>query len=416
MAAEATPSPSAVVLRFLLPALAAGAAAAVIGFAVVGLRTGGFSYKLGWAGASGRAGVTIAFALAYLWVLAQAAYRLAPRFGARPDPRLALVTLAHAPAPVFLASLLLVWPAAYWLWPLPALWSVYVLHCGLVSLMRPDPSRAVPYTAAILAVAILLLWIVSLAQCTPIARLLPSVVRVELPAVDPRAGQPADAADAARGGQSESGASGVAAGASGSGQLEGGTGTLDLSRTQSGGSSDALAGVLHGGSETPTRTVLDTFLPGAIDGFERQVVDNFAYLGQANTATMLARGAYVRVNYSATDRSRRSMSVAITDLTPELGPSVADTLLAEIARTGGESATGRIRRTVVDADDRLIVTEFSASADETRQFGFYEVLLGSRYVVRVEGQGLSLEALRSLVAGLDLAGLEARAKARKPVE
>ncbi len=134
-------------------------------------------------------------------------------------------------------------------------------------------------------------------------------------------------------------------------------------------------------------------------------------------ANQIARGAFVNVKYQATDRSRRSRSLSITDMTT-LGASYSDKLLSEVAETGGQRALqgGRIQRRVTEEGARWIVTEFQDSPDPNHHYAHHEVLLGKRYKLVAQATGLSLAELRHWVGKLDLVGLEARAKENRPIE
>lgn len=420
IAGEAS-APARVLFTFLLPMLLSAAAAGVVGYAGIGLRSGGFSYKLTWALAARHAAVSVGFALAYITLLAAVANALASRFGGTPRFDRAFAALAHAGSPSFLAALLLVWPASAWLWMPAAAWSIVVLHWGLATQMRPAARREIPYTAAVVAIGLLLLWLAGLSQCSPVTRLGTDLMMVELPDVDNRGGAAAGTAESARRAAEDevvagTGASGTVSGVPTPGAAGAVTAIPEVSLAEG---ADPLKGVLHGGDVPTTRSVLEGFLPGPIEGMRREVTENYAFSRQNGTAAdLLSRGALVEVRYRPDGRPGRSRSLSIADLTPEFGPAVEDQLLEEIVRTGGRSApqNGRVERTVTDADGRLIVTEFEARADPARQLARYEVLIGRRYRVTAHATGLTLDAVRDWVAGLDLAGLEARAKANRPVE
>jgi hypothetical protein len=150
-------------------------------------------------------------------------------------------------------------------------------------------------------------------------------------------------------------------------------------------------------------------------------VENHAFSGKGSkageAATFLMRGALVKAMYKATDRSRGWRSVAISDLTPEHGQSVVNVLLQEIVRTGGENVLpGGRQRYVEDTGTRMVATEHQPHREPAREFALYETILGNRYRVVAESQGLTPDALREWVLRMDLKGLEERARTNKPIE
>jgi Yip1 domain len=364
------------------------------------------------------------FYLLGIALLAFVVRRLAPRFDALPDSARACRAASYGVAPSMLATLLfsftLIWPPFAIIAGLLALalglWSIYVFHLGLGALMRPPSPRAVPYTASVLAIVFLIALLLSLlTHCagskylTPISTLpaLDSAGRAAMP-LNTTAGKEKNRA-------SETGAGGAGEGGA---QVSGGVGEAIVLPPAAKGAAagDPLNGVLHGGGDVPPRTILERYLPGDINGFNRKITDSYVLINRnADKAqNVLIDTAYVQAQYRATDGATRWRSMAIKDLTTAHGAPYADKLLGEIAQSGGESLRegGRMTRTVTENGKRYIVTEFNA----TRQTSLYEILIDKRYRVTAEAQGMRLDELRAWVESIDLAGLETRAKTGKPLE
>jgi hypothetical protein len=378
----------------------------------------------GWVWLMVRAIGSTLFYLLGIALLAFVVRRLARRFDALPDSARACRAASYGVAPSMLATLLfsftLIWPPFAIIAGLLALalglWSIYVFHLGLGALMRPSPSRAVPYTASVIAIVFMIALLLSLlSQCAAPKFLTPTSVPPALGSTGRTAMPLNTTAGKEKNRASEMGTGGAGEGGA---QVSGGVGeAIVLPPTAKGATAgDPLNGVLHRGGEVPPRTILERYLPGEIIGFNRKITDSYVLINRnADKAqNVLIDTAYVQAQYRATDGATRWRSIAIKDLTTAHGVPYADKLLGEIAQSGGESVRegGRVTRTVNEEGKRYIVTELNAS----RQTGLYEVLLDKRYRVTAEAQGMRLDELRAWVESIDLAGLEARAKTGKPLE
>ena len=125
-----------------------------IGTSIVGY--GG--YRIGIGLGLVRAVVVYALSLAGVFVVAYIIDFLAGTFGARKSPENAMRVSAYAPTAAWIAGVFNIIPALAFLGIL-GLYSLYLLHTGIVALMKPAPDKAVLYTIAVIVCAIIV-WIV----------------------------------------------------------------------------------------------------------------------------------------------------------------------------------------------------------------------------------------------------------------
>ena len=125
-----------------------------IGTSIVGY--GG--YRIGIGLGLVRAVVVYALSLAGVFVVAYIIDFLAGTFGARKSPENAMRVSAYAPTAAWIAGVFNIIPALAFLGIL-GLYSLYLLHTGIVALMKPAPDKAVLYTIAVIVCAIIV-WVV----------------------------------------------------------------------------------------------------------------------------------------------------------------------------------------------------------------------------------------------------------------
>lgn len=418
--AQAQPGAGRVFFGFLVPLTLPALIASVVGLAAVGLTTDGFSYKLSWREALQSVGLASAAALTGLWWMSVAAQRLAPLFQANGPFAAAWSAVTHAGTPLYLASLLMVFPAVGRYAPVALLACVPLLHLGLKALLRPADRRAVPYTAAVVGAGVLWWLLLSLlSSCATKTVQALEVFEVLQQAVNAEDAGPTVGTGSRKKVSPET----LNDGKGGSGQAPVGTGRTgngDLELEDAG--LDALVGEglgMGAGANPPTRTVLQDFLLEAPADTQREVVDSYAYTGPRDTAAgALMHGAFTNAKYVPKTRGQPTYRMAITDLTEQWGPQVEDLILTEVAQTGGESEqrNGKVKRRITEDGERFIVTQFEDHPNPKRRLATVEWLIARRYKVVAESEGLSLEELMTWAQQVDLAGLEARAKAGKPVE
>jgi hypothetical protein len=130
---------------------AIGPVAAFIGHSIVGASAFGISYRMPVMNGLAVMVASYAMSLGLVYVFALVIDALAAPFGGTKDFGQAFKVAAFAPTASWLASVFALVPALSILAVL-GLYSLYLLWLGLPKLMKVPPERAVPYTAAVIAV------------------------------------------------------------------------------------------------------------------------------------------------------------------------------------------------------------------------------------------------------------------------
>lgn len=150
--------------NYILPLAAIAPLCGFVKISLIGYAWHRFTiYRLGiGAGLSG-AIVRYALSLAIVYVLALVIDALAPSFGARPNRTAALKAAGYSFTASWLCGLGELLPVMSGIIALAgALYSVYLLYVGLPFTMRVPAERAGGYTVAVVVVAVVLGWIMSL--------------------------------------------------------------------------------------------------------------------------------------------------------------------------------------------------------------------------------------------------------------
>jgi len=91
---------------------------------------------------------------------------LAPNFGATPDMGQAFKLAAYAPTASWVAGIIMIVPALWFVAILGSLYSLYLLYVGLPKLMKPAEDKTVIYILAIIGVMIVIGIVIGLVQST----------------------------------------------------------------------------------------------------------------------------------------------------------------------------------------------------------------------------------------------------------
>lgn len=340
----------------------------------------------------GLVGAVVQYGLSLLatYVLARVVDALAPSFGGQKDAMQALKTVAYTYTASWLTGLAVVLP---WVGVLVSLaggiYSVYLLYLGLPHTMRAPPDRAGGYTTVVV--------------------LLGFLVGIVIGVI----------------GGAISGAASVGAMSQGSGvEIDTGQGKIKLDQgalgkleemakdmedagkrmedaqksgdtaAQQAALGDALGTMFGGGQkvETLAPDALKPFLPETLVGLPRT-----SFNVERNTALgiqmSLGKGHY------ADPEGTRSIDLEVADM----GGMSGLTLLAgwAMVQTESESSDGYER---TSQKDGMRVHE---KWDKSSRYGTYELVVADRFLVKVEGRGLEMDALKDAAASVDLSALAA---------
>ena len=303
--------------------------------------------------------VSYALTLGMVFVLALIIEFLAPNFGGEKNRLQAFKVAAYSGTAGWVGGVFMLIPALGILATLAALYGLYLLWVGLPRLMRTPQDKTLPYVLLIIGAAI-------------VAAIVMALVTAPLMAMG-RMGAMADA------------------GAGGSVRI--GDTTVDLGALEKAGRDiEAAAERMESGEaaqDVPAGT-LSALLPATLAGWTRTETSS----GSGGMAGVSGSGA--QATYTAGD-SRIELSV--TDL-GGMG-ALAGLTGALNVEANEETATGHER--IGKVNGRMTTEKY----DRTDRSGAYGFLVGERFMVQAEGQGVTIEQLKAAVGGVDVRRLEA---------
>lgn len=340
----------------------------------------------------GLVGAVVQYGLALLatYVLALVVDALAPSFGGQKDPIQALKTVAYTYTASWIAGVAILLP---WVGVMIGLaggvYSIYLLYLGLPHTMRVPPDRAGGYTTVIVLLGLLVGIVIGVA------------------------------------GGAISGAASVGAMSQGSGvEIDTGEGKITLDKgalgqleqmaknmeeagkrmeqaQKSGDTSEQKAalgealGTMFGGGqkvETLAPDKLKAFVPETLAGLPRT-----SFNVERNTALgiQMSQGK----GHYADPQGTRTFDLEVADL----GGMSGLAMLAgwAMVQTESESDDG-YERTYQDQGMRV-----HEKWDGRSRRGTYELVVADRFLVKVEGSGVEMDALKQAAASVDLSGLAA---------
>ena len=131
------------------------ALATFIGFSLVGVGAFGISYRVPLVSGIAHAIATYVLSLGSVYVFALIIDALSPTFGGEKNFMQAFKVAAFAPVASWLAGIFAILPALSIL-GLLGLYSLYLLYVGLPRLMKTPAEKALPYTAVVILVGIVI--------------------------------------------------------------------------------------------------------------------------------------------------------------------------------------------------------------------------------------------------------------------
>lgn len=301
-----------------------------------------------------------------VFVLAVVIDLLAPTFGGTRSRIQAFKVAAYAGTAGWLAGVFLILPFVAFLQIL-GLYSVYLLYTGLPRLMKAPQEKALPYTALVLVVAVLLGF----------------------------------AMGGLAGAITGFGASRIA-----------GMGTQEEVRLPGGGSVDlgqleaasrqleaASRAAKDGAAAVPAVApeALQALVPAAIAGMARTEISS------SSAGAMGIEGQTVTAAYEA---GERRVTLTITDLG---GAGALAAMAGAFNVKASEEADGRYSR-VGKVDGRMTSESYDRNSGE----GEYGVLVADRFMVQASGEKVPIDQLKAAVSGIGLERLAALAQSPSP--
>jgi len=377
------------------------AVAAFIGLTLVGVGGFGVSYRLPVLAGLVQMIVSYLLTLAMVFVLALLVNGLAPTFGGTKDSVRALKLVAYGTTASFLGGIFNLIPMLSLLGVLASLYSIYLIYTGIAVMMRCPPDKAGAYTAVVIV-------------CGIVA----SVVIIGVAAL----------VTPGRGGGLTGIATGMANGTAGGppGNVtikapDGTSVTINpgamaemakrmeeagkrMEEAQKSGDSAAagkaageVMGALTGGSGKPIASAdLKTMLPESVGDLKRTGIE--ASSGEA----MGIAGSSAKATYANGDRN---LTLSITD-TGGLAGLAAMAGWANM--TVDKETDGKVEKVYKDGA-RTVHEEYLKDGSH----GELTVILANGVIVDADGNRVDVDTLRKVLAGLDLARLEAMKRPAK---
>ena len=342
---------------------------ALIGSVVVGFQFAGLTERVSFFGAIWTAGLQYAFQLGGVYVFALVIDALAPRFEGTSDRVRAFKLAAFSATASWIAGVFALVPALSFL-SILGLYSLYLLYTGVPVLMRVPERKALPFTAAIVGIGIVLTIVAGLllAAFTPALRPAPEERvggKVELPG-------------------------GVSVDMSTLDQvtkrLEYITKQLEASQQTEADGNDAAPSLRPVEPED-----LKALLPDVLSGGYRRDQVSTSSGGAGPFSVVTARAQYAKGD-------------ATIDLTlSDIGAMGALASLGTVFGAHAREETETSYSTFGEVDGRMTAESY----DRETGSGSYTVLVGERILVEAKGDHASMTELKAAVNAVGTAPLEA---------
>jgi hypothetical protein len=363
-------TPAGLYTGYILPLAAIPPLATFLRGVLFGYGAFGFSYHPSVFSALSLAITHYVLTLVGVYVLALIVANLAPTFGGTKDMVQALKLVAYASTASWLAGIFSLIPGLGIL-GLLGLYSFYLFYTGLPVVMRSPPAKAMPYTAVVVIVTLVLALVIS-----PLSAALMG--------------------NSALPGRFGDLGAGAGAGA-GTLSLPGGT-TVGLDKLQQAAramqdaTQRAETGDTHA-ARVPS-AALKTFLPDSLPG------------GLARTETSSAGGQIAGFGGGVAEAKYASGDQTVTLTVSDLGPVGALASLGGALGVSGDEETATSYSRISQEDGRTVAEAY----DRGSHTGSYGMVIASRFLVKAEGTGVAMDTLRAVVRNVDLAQLTAMAK------
>jgi hypothetical protein len=314
---------------------------------------------------------------------------LAPTFGGEKNSQQALKIAAYSFTPAWLAGIFQVFPSLGLLALLGALYSLYLLYLGLPRLMKCPEDKAIGYTAVVVVCAIVLSVIVAAvgAMFSGVGMLatggMSGAMQRERAASEVQFDRNSPMGKLQEFSKKMEETSKKMDSAQKSGDQE----------EQMKAAMEGLGTILGGGKRVDPVQIdqLKPFVPETFAGLQK-MSSNAERSGIAGIMVAKAEATYG-------DGAEKSVTLEVTDS----GGASGLVGLAGWASMIGEKEDDLMMERTQKVNGRLVHEKLSKS-DGSNEFA---IVLGDRFVVSAQGNGVSLDQLKSAVSSLDLNKLEA---------
>lgn len=160
IAAETTPT-QALITGYVLPLAAISAIASFIGQVLIGVSLMGSTYRTPFMTGLVMAIWAVAAAVIGVFVCAYIINAFAPTFGATKSDAQAIKVAAYSFTPVWVLGILQILPVLGMLAILGLFYAAYLMYLGLTILMKAPDDKAIGYTAVVIIVAIVVMFVLA---------------------------------------------------------------------------------------------------------------------------------------------------------------------------------------------------------------------------------------------------------------
>ena len=381
-----------VMILAAIPALCA-----FIGLSVIGVGGFGVSYRVPILTGVVQMIVSYLLGLAMVFVLALIVNGLAPTFGGTKDSLRALKLVAYGCTAIWISGIFSLLPAIAILGVLLGLYSIYLIYTGIAVMMRCPPEKAGAYTAVVIVCGI----VVGIVISAVVALLGPSR-GMGLGSVGSGTvgGPPGNVTIKAPDGTSVT----INPGAMNemAKRMEEASKRMESAQKSNdpaaaGKAMGEMMGAMTGGSATPIASAdLKTLLPESVGDLKRTGIE--ASQGSA----MGIAGSSAKATYSA---GERQLDLSITDTGGLAGLA---TMAGWANMTMDKETDGKVEKVYKDGA-RTVHEEYQKDGSQ----GEVTVILSNGVIVEANGSKVDAETMKKVLAGLDLARIEAMKRPAK---
>lgn len=357
-------------LGYVLPLAAIGPIASAIGSVVFGNSALGITIKATVGAAIVGAVFAYALSLVMIYVLALVVDALAPTFSGQKNFIQALKLVVYANTAGWVAAIVGIIPMLGILALAGGLYGLYLMFLGLPRLMKSPPEKSLVYMIVVAAIMIVMSMVIGFIGGLAVAA----------------TGFGNNLALQASKNEQVSGTINIP-----------GVGSVDIGKAQQAAEQMAAqASAIEAGTATTA----------VVDANALMAVVPASYLGAAriNDSTQSGGAAGIATASAETTYPVEGGTIRLT--ITDLGTLSGVGAMVAAVNVNSSRSDGSSYETVTTKDGRMVTESY----DRDAQSGEYTVILNGRITVQADGSNVSIDALKNLVNGLDLAKLEALSK------
>ena len=358
--------------RYILILAAIGPVCSLVGSLLFGYGAFGITFRPSIGSALSTAIVQYGLGLVMVYVLALVIDALAPTFNGTKNRDQAFKVAAYASTASWVGGVFGLIPSLSILAMLAGLYSLYLLYLGLPRLMKVAQDKAIAYVACVVVAAIVLFVILG-AITASVTGLFSSL-------------------GAATTGTTAGTLAIPGMGSVDLGKMEAASKQMEAAASSAANSAGAPAGA-PGAITAIAPAALQAFLPASLSGLPRTAIES----SSAGAAGM--SGSNAEATYGS-DGQRIKLSVT------DLGAAAAFAALGSAFNVNSSRQDADGYEKIGQIEGRMTTEKWRSGSRSAE----YSVLVGNRFMVAADGDGVTMDAVKAAVAGVDISSLEGLAK------